>query len=137
MTACTVPSQLTVTGAFGQECPPLSAGRTTAQGPGSPLPGLSPGGPLSGVSSPPVPRLTSRDVVVDVEEVLGVKAPLHVDKLLVLRRSEDRAGVDRAVPRQLLTLEVDVLASGARGSMSVDTPRTDLLRYLAVRRSCL
>jgi helix-turn-helix resolvase-like protein len=25
MTACTVPSQLTVTGAFGQECPPLSA----------------------------------------------------------------------------------------------------------------
>src|SRR5918998_3980660 len=59
------------------------------------------------------PRTSLRpDVVVDVEEVLGVVAPLHVDESLVLRRSEDRAGVEPAVPRRLLPLEVDVLTAG-------------------------
>src|SRR4029450_10426511 len=64
-----------------------------------------------------------RGVVVEVENAVGVVAPLYGDQPLVFRRAEDNARVQRAMPATLLPLEVDVLpASGERVHVRVQTP---------------
>src|SRR4029453_13278931 len=65
-----------------------------------------------------------RDVVVDVEHVVGVVAPLDGDQPLVFRRAEENARVQRAMPAPPLPLQVDVLpASGERVHVPVQIGR--------------
>src|SRR3712207_8024738 len=100
MAACTTPAATTST----------VDGSTRSQRPVARCRPRAPAGPsVRSVTARDRIRLRAslrRDVLVDVEEVPGVVAPLHVDESPVLHRPEDAAGVETAVRSEEHTTEL-------------------------------